>query len=292
MSKSELDTSLSGGEVVTRFIRREVKSIAYNEPLAHENLDTEGVHQLRVSARRLRSELRAMRSVLPREPWRELSEDLKWMGAVLGELRDLDVLSELLSGHLVLGTTLHDTVMAALDERRRRRHRDVLEMLESKRYARIVQRLGQLSRHPGLGDMAKIPAAELFVPVLWGASCTYFERIGDPSQRRSDDGLHQVRIATKKCRYNFEIAALFLGENAHEVAQKLEVIQDILGKVHDRVVAISFLDTLGPREEVDVDVRWALRGEIRELRPRWVDHYLDARHKILEVFAHDEVRNL
>ena len=93
---SALDAeSLTGRDVVTHFLRREFKSIAHNEPLVHEGSDAEGVHQLRVSARRLRSELQAMRRVLPRDPWRDLSDDLKWMGTVLGRLRDLDVLADL-----------------------------------------------------------------------------------------------------------------------------------------------------------------------------------------------------
>lgn len=285
MKKSAPDESLSGRDVVTYFLRREAKSIAYNEPLVHEGFDAEGVHQLRVSARRLRSELQAMRTVLPRAPWRELSEDLKWMGAVLGELRDLDVLAELFVDHLEEGTALRDSVLATLD-RRRARHRDaVVDLLESKRYARIVQRLGKLSDDPRLGDIGRTRATELFMPALWEASCTYLDAIGDPYERRSDAALHQVRIASKKCRYNFEIATLFLGEDARRVAEALEAIQDVLGKVHDRVVAVSFLDTLELAEETDLELRRTLRAEIGELRPTWMAHFLDARREILEIFA-------
>ncbi len=287
MKKFAPDPSLDSGEIVQRFLRREAKAIAFNEPLAHDDSDTDGVHQLRVSARRLRSELRAMRSVLPREPWRGLSEDLQWMGAVLGGLRDLDVLDELLSTHLHPGTPLHESAMTTLARRRARRRRDVVEMLDSPRYARIVKRIGKLSRHPELGAVAHVAAAELFMPVLWEASCTYFDFIGDPFVRRSDEALHRVRIATKKCRYNFEIAGIYLGDEAHAVAQTLETIQDVLGQVHDRVVAISFLDSLGMGDEADLEVRRALRDEIGELRSQWAQHYVDARHQILEVFADD-----
>jgi CHAD domain-containing protein len=285
VKKSAPDESLSGRDVVTHFLRREVKSIAYNEPLVHEGFDAEGVHQLRVSARRLRSELQAMRTVLPREPWRELSEDLKWMGAVLGESRDLDVLAELFVDHLEEGTTLRDSVLATLDRRRARRRDAVVDLLESKRYARIVHRLGKLSDDPRLGDVGRARATELFMPALWEASCTYLDAISDPYERRSDEALHRVRIASKKCRYNFEIAALFLGEDARAVAAALEAIQDVLGKVHDRVVAVSFLDTLGLAEETDLELRRALRAEIGELRPTWVAHFLDARREILGIFA-------
>lgn len=287
MKKFTPDATLSARDVVRQFLRREVKSISNNESLVNEGLDAEGVHQLRVSTRRLRSELQAMRSVLPREPWRELSEDLKWMGTVLGGLRDLDVLSDLFMDHVPEGTTLRDTVMTTLDQRRTPRRREVVQLLESKRYARIVRRLGKLSRDPRLGDVGHTRAAELFMPALWEASCTYLDAIGDPYERRSDEALHRVRIASKKCRYNFEIAALFLGDDARTVAEALEAIQGVLGQLHDRVVAVSFLDTLGLEEEVELDLRRALRGEIGELRSQWVAHFVDARHQILEVFAND-----
>jgi len=285
---SSLDAStLTGREVVTHVLRREVKAIAFNEPLIHEGTDLEGVHQLRVSARRLRSELQAMRSVLPRDPWRELEEDLKWMGAVLGRLRDLDVLSELFARHVTAGTVLHETITDTLAHRRLRRRRDVIAMLDTSRYARIVKRLRRLRDDPSLGDVGETLASELFLPPLWDAACRYLEVVGDPYERRSDEALHRVRIASKKCRYNFEIAAMFAGEEAQAVATSLEAIQDILGKVQDRSLAVAFLDTLGLEEEADLDVRRAFRVEIGELRPQWVAHFLDVRRGILEVFGSD-----
>jgi hypothetical protein len=57
--------------------------------------------------------------------------------------------------------------------------------------------------------------------------------------------------------------------------------------VHERVVAVSFLDTLGLAEETDLELRRTLRAEIGELRPTWVQHFVDARREILGIFAPD-----
>ena len=279
------EVPLTGRDVVTHFLRREVKSIAQYEPLVHEGSDGEGVHQLRVSARRMRSELRAMRGVLPRDPWRELGDDLKWMGAVLGRLRDLDVLAELFDEHLVEGSGLRDSVMSTLDRRRAECRRDVDELLESSRYGRLVKRLSRLSRHPAMGDVGDVPASELFLPSLWDAVGTYFAAIGDPHDHRSDESLHLVRIASKKCRYNFEVAALYVGPEARVVAESLEEIQTILGQVQDRSVAVAFLDSLELEPDTDLDVRRALRSEIVELRPQWIPHFHDVQRDVLAVFA-------
>ncbi len=278
------DTSITARHVVKHFLRREVKAIAANELLVYERFDAEGVHQLRVSARRLRSELRAISEVLPREPWTEVEADLKWLGSALGQLRDIEVLRELFEEHTYEGTELRDAVTSALERRREKRRRDVIEVLDSTRYVRLVRRLEKLARHSGLGASGDFAASELFTPPLWEAACRYLDDIGDPYERRSDESLHRVRIASKKCRYSFEVAAMFMGQPARAVAEDLEAIQDILGRVHDRAVAVSFLDTLGLPEVVDIELRRTLRAEIGELRPRWIPHFEAARRGIIDVF--------
>src|SRR5271166_3600812 len=56
--------------------------------------EPEGVHRLRTSTRRLRSELRTVSDLVDRE-WREhLEQELKWLAAVLGSVRDLDILCQ------------------------------------------------------------------------------------------------------------------------------------------------------------------------------------------------------
>lgn len=278
------DASVTARHIVKHFLRREIKSMSVNEPLVHQGFDTEGVHQLRVGARRLRSELRALRDALPREPWTDVQTDLKWLGSTLGQLRDLEVMRQLFEDHTCEGTEIRDAIMTALERRREKRRRDVIEVLDSERYGRLVRRLVKLARHPGLGATGDVAASELFTPPLWDAACRYLDDIGDPYERRSDEALHHVRIASKKCRYNFEVAEMFLGAPARVVAEHLEEIQDILGRVHDRAVAVSFLDTLELPEDVDLDLRRTLRAEIGELRPQWIAHFEATRRGIIDVF--------
>ncbi len=228
-----------------------------------------------------------MRDVLPREPWHELGDDLKWMGAVLGRLRDLDVMEELFDAHLAPGSTLREEVTSSLRQRRASCRDDVDELLESARYGKLVKRLKRLSRHPVMGDVGDVAAAEVFMPSLWAAVGTYFAAIGDPLDHRNDESLHLVRIASKKCRYNFEVAALYAGDEARVVAESLEAIQTILGEVHDRSVAVAFLDSLSLAPEADLEVRRAFRAEIAELRPQWIPHFRDVQRDVVAVFAGD-----
>src|SRR5262245_9064819 len=50
--------------------------------------DVEGIHRLRTTTRRLRSELRAFRSVVDPEWIGPLEGELKWLAGLLGNVRD------------------------------------------------------------------------------------------------------------------------------------------------------------------------------------------------------------
>src|SRR5262249_54013681 len=53
----------------------------------------DGVHQMRVAIRRLRSVVATMREMLPPEQYQWVTQTLKWMAGVLGPARNWDVFS-------------------------------------------------------------------------------------------------------------------------------------------------------------------------------------------------------
>ena len=56
--------------------------------------EPDAVHQMRVTTRRLRAGLRAFPLVLPEPATRRLRDELRWLGRVLGDARDLEVLDQ------------------------------------------------------------------------------------------------------------------------------------------------------------------------------------------------------
>src|SRR5579883_2166176 len=56
--------------------------------------DVEGIHRLRTTTRRLRSELRAFRGLVDPDWIGPLEGEMKWLAGLLGGVRDLDVLTE------------------------------------------------------------------------------------------------------------------------------------------------------------------------------------------------------
>lgn len=54
--------------------------------------DPEGIHRLRTTTRRLRSELRSLENVVDGRFREQLEAELKWLAGCLGAVRDLDIL--------------------------------------------------------------------------------------------------------------------------------------------------------------------------------------------------------
>jgi CHAD domain-containing protein len=106
-------------EVVRLILAQEVAGLVHYSPRAYQGHDPEAVHQLRVKARRLRSELEIVAPVVKKKAQLHMDEELRWAGKVLGRERDLDVLFELLSS--LSGEPSHSldsTVLADIDDQR------------------------------------------------------------------------------------------------------------------------------------------------------------------------------
>ena len=99
---------------------------------------------------------------------------------------------------------------------------------------------------------------------------TLFHAVARAEDPDSDE-LHRIRFLAKRARYGAEVAGSYLGEAATRVAQQLALAQDVLGRLHDRVVASGFLRR--PRDtdssEPFAPALGVLAGEIAELATRW-----------------------
>jgi CHAD domain-containing protein len=204
------------------------------------------VHQTRVATRRLRSDLRTFREVLHPEWDAELREELGWLGAELGTVRDLDVQLERLTG---LVATLPDedrtTGERLVAERSRRRDEargHLLEAMRSDRYPALLDRLVADAREPAvLTDAAPAPAAMALATVMerpWKHLKTAMEALGPDSP---DADLHLARIRTKRVRYAAEAVAPVFGKSARAFAREAAALQEVLGEHQDAVVGAAWL---------------------------------------------------
>jgi CHAD domain-containing protein len=202
-----------------------------DELLAHEpgvrlGADPEELHKQRVATRRLRSLVRSARPVLE-DPIRaeRLRDELRWLGALLGEVRDRDVLIDYLVAELA---TLEEAaafgaVLELLDGERDEAREQLIGGLDGPRYATL---LAELERLPGLEEGAS----------LGRVAADDYRRLRRAARRldakATDEELHRLRIRAKRARY----AAEAVGAKKAFV-ERAKDLQDVLGEHQDAVVA-------------------------------------------------------
>jgi len=211
----------------------------------------DGVHRMRVAARRLRSALATYRPLLDRERTDPVRDELKWLGQILGRSRDTEVLRRRLLDlvaaqppELVLGP-----VERRVDLELRARHRaaraELLAVLDSDRYFRLLDALDDLLDDPPLTARAGKPAHK-HVPTLVGRAARRVDRAARavanaPTTQARDEGLHEVRKSAKRARYAAESATPLVGKPAKELARRMTALQDVLGEHQDSVTARALL---------------------------------------------------
>jgi CHAD domain-containing protein len=87
---TSVDAGSTAGELALATVRKQFRAFLTREPGVRLDEDIEDIHQMRLSARSLRAALKVFEKVLPSQI-ADTNEDIKWMGDLLGEVRDLDV---------------------------------------------------------------------------------------------------------------------------------------------------------------------------------------------------------
>ena len=79
--------------MVQAYLKVQVAKLRSLEPKVRAD-EFDSVHQMRVATRRLRATLRSFGKVIPRPATEKLAGELKWLGGLLGEARDGEVLPQ------------------------------------------------------------------------------------------------------------------------------------------------------------------------------------------------------
>lgn len=224
--------------------------------------DIEGVHQVRVALRRLRSALRVFRSALPRsvtDPW---ADAMRWLADQLGPARDMDVF--IAEGLDAVAAKLPlpggDKLMALAQRRRESAYQTVQDMLDSERYRSfkvhfqawlqnqvwLTSELSDGQRHRLQGDIVA------FACKVLDKQDRRVLAAGAHVERESAQAMHQLRIECKKLRYAAEFfTPLF--QDMEDFITHLKDLQDLLGIMHDVTVMRHLLeDLLAGKQDPDV----------------------------------------
>lgn len=235
------------GAAVRAAIDDGVRRLIAAEPEALHG-DVEGVHQMRVATRRLRSDLRTFRTLIDPDWAAPLREELKWLGRALGDVRELDVLTARLRSAAGKRAGALAPIFGPLDAQHAEARSRLDAALRSDRFAALKGRLMQAARRPELAVDHAHPCREV-LPGLVASTWKRLARRGRALRRRDpEEDFHEVRIRAKRARYAAEAVAPALDPAASKAALKFaeaaKVIQDILGEHQDAVVARATVERL------------------------------------------------
>ncbi len=246
--------SSSAGDVVLAYLRLQAHALKSLEPMVRGD-EFDAVHQMRVTTRRLRATLRSFGQVIPRSDTDRLAAELKWLGGLLGAARDGEALPahlqaslrlvpvELLIGPIQARVHGHFAPLRAADRV------ELIEALDSPRYAALLAALDQLALGPLSGPQAGDPARDVLPAAVRRAYQQANKRMRrarhtSPGQGR-DAALHQARKSARRARYAAEAASPPIGKKARRFAKQMKKVQSVLGDHQDTVIARQAARDLG-----------------------------------------------
>lgn len=255
--KLRLDPSVTLDEAFATILRSCFLHLLQSLPAAEDGRNPEGVHQLRVALRRLRSALDLMRSVGALSNLDALRSEARWLARDLSAARDWDVFQFQTLPTIAKAcpsVTGFDALGRAAAERQSDAYRKAHHALADRRCAVFLICLGGWIETRGwrndvaaedLGQLAE-PAVTFAQRVLSVQHAKVLKR-GRRFKSLAAEQLHRLRLAAKRLRYLGEFL-LPLYEDRKSVrrfSRRLAALQEELGAFNDMAVTASLLDGIG-----------------------------------------------
>jgi CHAD domain-containing protein len=230
--------------------------------------DVEAVHQMRVSLRRLRSQIRAFSSMLD-IPKAMGEKSIGKIARVLGKVRDLDVLQETCKTHQVSlpdAEQIHlDKITATISKRRRKEILRVKLMLDDRDYQYFKLGINNWLNHPQYLATAKIELGSILPDLLLSVVGSTFLNPGwwidlelangvEPESAVSQlilihgELLHSLRKQAKAIRYLMEMFPDRYPPQYQDYLDDFKQIHKLFGNIQDNIVLDKFIrKVLGKR---------------------------------------------
>ena len=248
---AHFEADLTVSETFQTILRHNLGYLKGWEQAARSPEDIEGVHQTRVTFRRMRSLLTTFRPAIPKKLTAEWGETMSGLAGRLGKARDLDVfIDEALSemrGKLALPGEARLEALAK--QKRDAAYDDVRRMLDSEECARFKADFTQwIDRRAW--EQAELKKKQR--KLLEGNVLPFARKVLDMQERcvleagahvhkEVAEEMHRLRIECKKLRYTAEFfLPLFAGMD--EFIRHMKGLQDLLGVMNDVAVMRGLLD--------------------------------------------------
>lgn len=245
-----LTATASAEDALAAIVLSGVTQLRGNEACVLARSDEEGIHQMRVAIRRLRSSLSLFGDFLPPEQVNYLGGELRWLIGELGPARDWDVfLAETLAK--VLAQVKNEAALEDLRARAKKKQDDAYRRahaaLGSQRYLGMVMLLGAWAEgrrwHDPAAAAPAVPgglqnSAEAVAHALLDKRYRRVRQVGRRFTSLDPAGRHKLRIQIKKLRYATEFfGSLYPKERLSVFLSDAKLLQDGLGVSNDIDVA-------------------------------------------------------
>jgi triphosphatase len=265
--------------------RQALGEIARNGGLLRAAPSAEGVHQLRVATRRLRSALSTFAPLVRDERMETLKGELRWLAGACNDARDWDVLA---AGTALAAAALEprppglERLMRAIEARQAQSAGPPAEAIASARFRKLLVELtAWIETGPWLADAARAELratpARLFAADRLERQLKRVRRRAKAFAQADEAARHDLRIEGKKLRYATQSFASLYGEKAvARIGEPLKALQEELGAVNDAAVARRLIGQL----PLDVETAFAA-GEVCGVRAAETRERLRRAHRAL-----------
>lgn len=230
-----------GEEVLTALLRKRVGMMKRNVKPAREH-DVDGIHDLRVASRRVRSALKEGRIVFGKKALDAFNERIRSVTQLLGTARELDVSIALLEE---LRPRFRGPRRRAATQALRRM-RDLREMasVEVETAAETVSAEEFRSSYNAL-LASHAPPKKCYLSRVEEAAGKHLQTLQAAylqwRETESEEDLHQVRIRFKKMRYTCEAYQDTYGAPMKTFIKELKAAQQALGRWNDLRVLRNYV---------------------------------------------------
>lgn len=239
----------SAGDAFKQIARECLAQMQGNQDMVLHGEDVEGVHQMRVALRRLRSALSVFRVIIDRESATPLLADIRWITEVLGSARDLDVFVTQTLPPMLQRLHEHPGLLQLRDlaeSARLQAYLEAREALNSQSYQRLLLALGgwlenDRWHNPGSPELRALDIAQQML----AKRHKQLRRHGRQLAEMRPEERHATRIAAKKLRYAAEFFTdLYPDTSTSDFLRALTWLQNILGELNDIAVTETLIRKL------------------------------------------------
>lgn len=229
--KYHFDRESNVSEAFYQIMLSDIKHLKTWRKKAISGNDPEGVHQLRVGLRRLRTALLLFRPLLVNRSTHRIGKKLKKYATAMDTARDMDVFID-----NYLESPSKDKQLSKLAiEQRHQAYKKVGKLLKSddfKRFRRRIKKWLKTSACPMMKDQ--------HISLMTFAAQTLEQHRQQVIQQaetldiNDETAIHKLRISCKKLRYACEFfRSLYPKKTIKPFIKQLEQLQDCLGIIHD-----------------------------------------------------------